>query len=128
MNLIDYELAVEATASKELDDEEILVNSALGLAGESGEIADFIKKYKFHGKPFDRDYVVKELGDILWYVTWMAQTINSSLEEVMLVNMAKLKARYPDGFSTEASENRNTEIEALAILNAMMNGEEDDDE
>lgn len=79
---------------------------ALGLAGESGEFIDVIKKELGHGHPADIAKVCLELGDILWYIANMADAYGLSLSEIASINIAKLKARYPDGFSTEASIHR----------------------
>ena len=82
---------------------------ALGLTGESGELADHVKKYIGHGHPFDRDYVAKELGDILWYVANLADVLGIPLDDIGTANIEKLIARYPDGFSTADSlERRDT--------------------
>lgn len=83
-----------------------LLNGALGLTGEAGEVADIIKKYIFHGHKLDRDEIVKELGDVLWYVALLCETIGVSIEDVMTKNIDKLKNRYLDGFSVKASLNR----------------------
>lgn len=83
-----------------------LLNGALGLTGEAGEVADIIKKYIFHGHKLDRDEIVKELGDVLWYVALLCETIGVSIDDVMVKNINKLEARYPDGFSSEKSRNR----------------------
>lgn len=83
-----------------------LMYDALGLAGEAGEVADYMKKVFGHGKKFDPDHVEKELGDILWYINRMTRRLGKSLIGVAQKNIAKLKARYPQGFSHEASENR----------------------
>jgi NTP pyrophosphatase (non-canonical NTP hydrolase) len=83
-----------------------LANMALGLAGEAGETADMLKKHLFHGKPLDADEVIKELGDVLWYVAGMATAIGASLDDVAQRNVDKLRTRYPDGFSAAASASR----------------------
>lgn len=83
-----------------------LINGALGLTGEAGEVSDMIKKYIFHGHDLDRDDLVKELGDVCWYVALISQAIGVNLEDVMLLNIEKLIKRYPEGFSEEASINR----------------------
>lgn len=77
-----------------------------GLAGEAGEVVDLLKKSVFHGHAFDKDKLVKEVGDILWYCTRMCVALGVELEDVMQGNLDKLKARYPEGFSSEASINR----------------------
>jgi NTP pyrophosphatase (non-canonical NTP hydrolase) len=79
---------------------------ALGVAGEAGEVADMVKKIVGHGHPMDREKLVKELGDVLWYVAVLADKIGAPLREVAVANMAKLRARYPDGFSEARSLNR----------------------
>lgn len=82
---------------------------ALGLAGEAGEVADLLKKHLGHGHPLDKEKLVKELGDVLWYVAGLANNLGVALSEVAGRNIEKLKARYPDGFSTERSVNRRNE-------------------
>jgi NTP pyrophosphatase (non-canonical NTP hydrolase) len=80
-----------------------LAIGALGLGGESGEVTELIKKHLYHGRDLDRDKVIKELGDVLWYVMFMADSVGSSLREVAEVNNQKLRERYPSGFSVEAA-------------------------
>lgn len=102
------ELAMRTANSNPLAStaENRLINAALGLCGEAGEIADSIKKFQFHGHDLDRDELVKELGDILWYVALAATALDVPLDEVMQRNIDKLRRRYPEGFSVEASRNR----------------------
>ena len=88
------------------DDEIMLVWNALGLAGEAGEVADTIKKAVFHRHTLDRDELIKELGDVLWYVAALCTKLDVPMSEVMERNIEKLKARYPDGYSSERSKNR----------------------
>ncbi len=83
-----------------------LINAALGLCGEAGEVADLIKKSEFQGHELSEEKLVEELGDILWYISEAARLINVSLCEIAEKNILKLKKRYPDGFSTERSVNR----------------------
>jgi NTP pyrophosphatase (non-canonical NTP hydrolase) len=86
-----------------------LLNAVLGIAGEGGEISDDLKKTLFHGKPFDREHAIKELGDVLWYVAQASFALDVPLEEVARRNIAKLRERYPEGFSKEASAARRDE-------------------
>jgi NTP pyrophosphatase (non-canonical NTP hydrolase) len=82
-------------------------NYAMGLAGESGEVVDLLKKWVHHGHTLDRDKLVKELGDVMWYVAAIATCCDDiSLTEVCQKNIDKLMARYPEGFSRERSINR----------------------
>ena len=83
-----------------------LANYGLGIAGEAGEVADLVKKSLFHGHKVDQENIKKELGDVLWYMTQLARLVGITLEDVAAANIAKLKERYPDGFSVEASINR----------------------
>lgn len=84
----------------------LLVWNALGLAGEAGEVADTMKKAVFHQHGLNRDELIKELGDVLWYVAALCSKLNVPLSEVMERNIAKLKQRYPDGYSSDASKAR----------------------
>lgn len=83
-----------------------LLNGALGLSGEAGEVADMIKKHIFHGHDLKSDDLIKELGDVCWYLALLCHAIDVPLEEVMSRNIEKLKKRYPEGFSESASINR----------------------
>ena len=83
-----------------------LLNGALGLTGEAGEVADMIKKHIFHGHDLHTEDLVKELGDVCWYLALLCNAIGIQLEDVMIENIEKLKRRYPEGFSSEASINR----------------------
>ena len=83
-----------------------ILNGCLGLAGETGELLDMIKKWIFHNKEFDYEHAKKELGDICWYIAMIAQSFGWNLDEIMKMNIDKLKARYPEGFDTELSNHR----------------------
>lgn len=88
------------------DHEIMLVWNALGLAGEAGEVADTIKKAVFHQHGINRDELIKELGDVLWYVAALCSKLDVPLSEVMERNIEKLKRRYPDGYSSADSQAR----------------------
>lgn len=83
-----------------------IFDACLGLSGEVGEFNDIIKKWVFHEKEMDIEHLKKECGDILWYVAMMCQSFNWNLEEIMKMNIDKLKARYPDGFDTQRANHR----------------------
>lgn len=106
MQLHEYEAAALRTVPPEQEWKDTAVNAALGLAGESGEFADLVKKAVFHGHDWPADKIVKELGDVLWYVTVAAVALGFSLEEIAETNIDKLRKRYPEGFSSERSINR----------------------
>lgn len=83
-----------------------ILNGCLGLSGEAGETLDMVKKWIFHEKQLDNEHLKKELGDCLWYVAMICESFGWSLDEIMEMNIAKLKARYPEGFDTELANNR----------------------
>lgn len=87
-------------------DQVMLVWNALGLAGEAGEVADTIKKAVFHQHGLNRDVLIKELGDVLWYVAALCTKIDVDMSEVMERNIAKLRLRYPSGYSSADSQAR----------------------
>ena len=74
---------------------EPIVGFALGLAGESGEVVDDIKKKYFHGRTIDPDHTIEELGDVMWYVANIATQLGVTLDEVIERNADKLRVRYP---------------------------------
>lgn len=107
MELNKYqELALRTMTDIKNDPEQSLVNGALGLTGEAGEVADIIKKHQFHGHDLDVQELKKELGDVLWYIACCASALNIDLNEIGVANIEKLKERYPNGFTKEDSLNR----------------------
>lgn len=103
MNWQDYINEVRRTARGDLSHEELIINAVLGLCGESGEIADHIKKWRMQGHALRIDAIQGELGDILWYWTLLCDEMGLSPLTVMEANITKLRTRYATGFSTEAS-------------------------
>lgn len=83
-----------------------LLNGALGLTGEAGEVSDLIKKGIFHEKGIDLEHLKKELGDCAWYLAMICDACGFTLDDVMQTNIDKLKARYPEGFDTYRANNR----------------------
>ena len=81
-----------------------LVLGAMGLAGETGEVVDLLKKHLFHSKELDRDKLILELGDVRWYMECIITSIKSSMEEVEDRNVEKLLRRFPKGFNPEDAE------------------------
>ena len=107
MTINEYQSAALRTAQTDkLSESDILLNSVLGLCGESGEVADLVKKHLFQGHDLDLNHVAKELGDISWYLAVGAYAISYDLETILQMNMDKLEARYPDGFSADRSLHR----------------------
>lgn len=83
-----------------------LINGVLGLSGESGEVADLVKKGIFHEKGLDMLHLKKEVGDVCWYIALICEACDFDLDDVLMVNVEKLKSRYPKGFNVELANNR----------------------
>tara|TARA_B100000427_G_C15245735_1_gene479848 strand:- start:173 stop:568 length:396 start_codon:yes stop_codon:yes gene_type:complete len=86
-----------------------LLTGVMGLVAEAAELADIVKKIVFQGKPYDTAThlkLLKEIGDVLWYFDVILQALGTNIHEVREGNMNKLKARYPEGFEVDKSENR----------------------
>ena len=87
-----------------------LLTAALGLCAESGEFTEVIKKIILQGKPYNAENVFhlkRELGDICWYIAQACMALDTTFDEIIEMNVEKLKARYPGGeFDVHHSENR----------------------
>ena len=92
---------------------ERLLTAGVGICAEGGEFLEIVKKMVFQGKPWtddNREHLVIELGDLLWYVAQATQALGVSFEEVIETNVNKLKKRYPGGeFDIHYSENRSAD-------------------
>ena len=86
-----------------------LINGLMGLNGEAGEAIDILKKHLFQGHELDREHLAKELGDVAWYLAISADALGYTLEQILQINIDKLRARYPDGFEADRSLNRKEE-------------------
>lgn len=84
----------------------LLLNGLMGMNGEAGECIDLLKKCLFQGKELDKEHMAKELGDVAWYLAVSAHALGYDLETVFQMNIAKLEARYPNGFEVSKSEHR----------------------
>ena len=91
------------------DDVDRLQNGLMGLCGESGEAIDILKKTLYQGHALDREALAKELGDVAWYLALASDALGYDLETILDKNIQKLRIRYPDGFETERSVNRDEE-------------------
>ena len=101
-----YQELAMVTLNKELTKKDMLINGVMGMNGESGEVIDLVKKHLFHGHDLDKEKLVKELGDVLWYIAEVCTSLDVNMSEVMDKNIEKLSKRYQNGFSKEASINR----------------------
>lgn len=94
-----------------------VLHAALGISTESAELLDAIKKKMFYNKPIDYVNCDEEIGDLLWYIAIYLNAREISFEQVMKQNIAKLKSRYPDKFTSENAINRNVEKERIILEN-----------
>jgi NTP pyrophosphatase (non-canonical NTP hydrolase) len=110
---LDYAAFLTRTNSLELQEDcnvTQLLTASLGLTAESGEFTEVVKKIIFQGKPYTEENVFhmkRELGDICWYLAQACMALDTTFDEVLEMNVDKLKARYPGGeFDVHKSENR----------------------
>ena len=103
MTINEYQNLAMRTLNPALDKKDVLINSVMGLCGESGEAIDIVKKWLAQGHDLDKAKLAKELGDIAWYLAEAATALELPLEEILAANIEKLKKRFPEGFSAEAS-------------------------
>lgn len=108
MDIKEYTREVHRTCHLQ-DQKELLTLTALGLAGEAGEIVDIIKKVLYHSHELDTSALRQEVGDLLWYLTLLCETAGFTLDQAMQANVEKLRKRYPAGFDPERSKNRTQE-------------------
>ena len=106
MTINEYQQRAMASLNPELKGRDVLINSVMGLCGESGEAIDIVKKHLAQGHELDREGLIKELGDVAWYLAETATALGVDLDEILGRNIEKLKNRYPEGFSTEKSQHR----------------------
>lgn len=106
MEINKYQELAMTTLNRELTRKEVLINSVMGLCGESGEAIDIVKKWMAQGHELDKEHLAKELGDIAWYLAEAATALDLPLEDILQANIDKLRKRYPEGFETQKSLNR----------------------
>ncbi len=106
MSIQEYQELAMRTLNPELDKKDILINGVMGLCGESGEAIDIVKKHLAQGHELDTEHLARELGDIAWYLAETATAIGYHLEDILQMNIDKLKKRYPEGFAAEKSMHR----------------------
>ena len=114
-SLPSTDLAASLSRITELDIEQDadvprLLTAALGLTAEAGEFTEVVKKIILQGKPYNEENVFhmkRELGDICWYIAQACMALDTTFDEIIEMNVDKLKARYPGGeFDVHKSENR----------------------
>ena len=102
----EYQELAMRTLNPQLDEQAVLLNGVMGLCGEAGEVIDLVKKHLSQGHELDKQKIAEELGDVAWYLAETAKAIGYDLDEILQMNIDKLKKRYPEGFSSEQSRNR----------------------
>ena len=110
---LDYAALLTRMNKLELEDDcnlSQLLTAALGLGAESGEFTEIVKKIILQGKPYNEDNVFhmkRELGDICWYIAQACMALDTTFDEIIEMNVDKLKKRYPGGeFNVHQPENR----------------------
>lgn len=117
-NYMSEILRTESTSEimrKRASDKIRLLHAALGLADETGEFAKAVKSHIYYGKALDIDNIVEEIGDVLWFCGLALDTVGMELEDAIQVNVAKLRARYPAGFSETRATGRDLTAESEAM-------------
>ena len=92
-----------------------IVHGAIGLAGESGELLDAIKKHIYYGNDLDVHNIIEELGDAMWYIARVCDALGVTLDDVMTINIDKLRARHGSKFRSDNATTRNIAQERKII-------------
>ena len=108
MTFGEYQEQARRTQNPRLSMQERLAHALHGLASEVGEIHAMYQKV-YQGHQISADGLIKEMGDVLWFLAELADVYGVGLADVAQINIDKLKARYPEGFSADRSINRNVE-------------------
>lgn len=105
MKANEYQKLAARTINKKLADREKVYHALHGMVGEIGEIHSLYQKV-FQGHDLDIQHLKKELGDLLWFIAEYCTAAEWNLEDIMRMNIDKLKVRYPEGFDSEKSLHR----------------------
>lgn len=104
--ILSYQVESNRTLNKTVSREKQIDQMVYGIVGETGEVIDILKKHLHHGHELDVENVKEEIGDVVWYLSNLCTILDISLQEVLDMNVAKLQRRYPCGFDSEKSINR----------------------
>lgn len=108
LEINQYQHEALRTLNPKLSAIQRLEDGLMGLNGEAGEAIDILKKHLFQGHALDDKHIARELGDVAWYLAVSADALGYDLEEILQMNINKLRVRYPDGFDSAKSLNRKT--------------------
>jgi NTP pyrophosphatase (non-canonical NTP hydrolase) len=106
LTLADYQRLSGRTINASLSVDQRLLDASAGLAEEAGEVLGLVRKHLFMHHDLDTARLATELGDALWCLTAAAGALGLSLEDIAAANLAKLRRRYPEGYTDQASVNR----------------------
>lgn len=109
MTMNMYQVLAMRTAMEQLP-KDAADHALFGLCSEVGELATHWKAHRYYGKPLDRDYMRKELGDVLWFLSRAAAALELRLDDVAETNIEKLRLRYPERFTRAAALARADEV------------------
>ena len=109
MNFSEYQELSKRTQPK--GDCDGITNYALGLIGESAEVSELVKKWRYHGHELNPSKIAEELGDVMHYISGLCTMLGLTMNVVAMGNVEKLKERYPEGFSEQASREREVKLE-----------------
>lgn len=109
MKVNEYQQKAMRTLNPSLNQKDVLINSVMGLCGESGEAIDIVKKWLMQGHELDKEHLMKELGDVAWYLAEAATALEVPLETIFQTNLDKLEKRFPQGFDSSDSIHRRKE-------------------
>ena len=97
MQVNEYQKAAMATLNPALDKKDVLINSVMGLCGESGEAIDIMKKWLMQGHELDKAHLIKELGDVAWYLAEAAIALDIPLEAFFREIWTSYASVFPTG-------------------------------
>lgn len=104
----EYQQLALRTSNQSLTPLGHMIEGTMGLCGEAGEAIEIVKKHYAHGHELDKHHLASELGDVMWYVAETASAIGYDLDTIFQMNIDKLRSRYPDGFDSDRSINRDS--------------------
>ena len=99
-------MTINANDYQQLAARTLIAEPGFDIPGEAGEVAEHIKKGVFHQHGIDRDKLLKELGDVAWYLAALCTVLHADLGDVMQANIDKLRTRYPNGYASADSVRR----------------------
>lgn len=108
MKVSEYQNLAARTINPELTNNELEKHALFGMVGEIGEIHSIYQK-TYQGHRINPEHLKKELGDLLWFISEFCTASEWTIEEIMQMNIAKLKGRYPEGFDSYKSLHRDKE-------------------